>query len=131
MNKIWIVEDNDVIRECLASLLEIEGFQVNAFAEGDTALKYAPENPSGAWPNLVLLDLYTDAMSAQEFVDSLNLLAARLDLRVPKICVVSGAADIEEASHLLNADAFFQKPFNMQELVLYAKKACSLDTVAG
>ncbi|MFL5815907.1 MAG: response regulator [Bdellovibrionia bacterium] len=124
MNKIWIVEDNDVIRDCLTSLLAFESFEVSAFAEGGIALKSASENP-GIWADLVLLDLYTEAMSAQDFVDGLKSLAAQLSLRVPKICVISGAAEIQEISRRLNADFFFQKPFQMQDLVAYAKKACA------
>lgn len=124
MSTVWIVEDNDMIRDCLASLLQMAGFQVSAFAEGGIALQGASEN----WPELVLLDLYTNAMSAQDFVDGLNALASQLSLALPKICVISGAAEIEEISRQLNADFFFQKPFNLLDLVQYTKKACGKTT---
>jgi DNA-binding response OmpR family regulator len=125
MPKVWIVEDNDTIRECLIMFLSMEGFQVEAFSEGRVALQNALENPTKIWPELVLLDLYTDAMSPFHFVQKLSALASQLRKRSPKICVVSAASDIEDISGLLNADSFFQKPFDIPALIHYAKQTCA------
>lgn len=124
MPRIWIVEDNDTIRDCLTAFLNLEGFQVNAYAEGGVALRNVSENPAEVWPELVFLDLYTEALSAYAFVQGLTSLAHRLQRRLPKVCVVSGATDIEMNTRLLNADNFFQKPFDIPELIRYAKQAC-------
>lgn len=131
MPRIWIIEDHDTIRECLKTFLSLEGFEVHAFAEGGGALQCVLEDPERIWADLVLLDLYTNAMSAQEFVQSLNSLALQLQRALPKVCVVSGAADIENISRLLNADFFFQKPFDTLELIQYAKRVCSQTAIVG
>jgi DNA-binding response OmpR family regulator len=131
MARVWIVEDNDTIRECLAVFLKMEGFEVDAYAEGGVALQTASADPAGTWPELVFLDLYTEAMPALDFVEGLNSLALRLQRKPPKICVVSGAADIEELSQSLNADFFFQKPFSTSELIRYARRSCAQVAEAG
>lgn len=125
MTKIWIVEDDDSIRSCLESFLKFEGFPVEAFAEGEVAIQKASENPTDFWADLVFLDLYTDAMPAFEFVQCLKDLATRFKQRMPTICVISGAIDIEKASQSLNADSFFQKPFEILDLIQYAKQVPS------
>jgi response regulator RpfG family c-di-GMP phosphodiesterase len=109
----------------------MEGFGAHAYAEGGAALQDASENSSNVWPDLVFLDLYTEAMSASDFVQGLGSLASQLGLPLPKICVVSGAADIEAISRQLNADFFFQKPFEIPELIEYAKLKCAQEMRAG
>jgi DNA-binding response OmpR family regulator len=120
MTRIWLVEDDDDIRNCLSMLLSIHGFEVQAFADGGSALKKASDDPKLFWTDLVFLDLYTKAMSAFDFVDGLNALAARFKTSMPKICVVSGAADIEKVSVALSADTFIKKPFDLNDLVGFA-----------
>jgi DNA-binding response OmpR family regulator len=120
MKRIWLVEDDDNIRSCLSMLLSVHGFDVHAFADGETAFKMASDDLKAFWPDCIFLDLYTKTMSAFDFVDGLNALAARLMRIRPRLCVVSGAPDIERFSSALCADSFIKKPFDLNDLVQFA-----------
>ena len=86
MNKIMIIEDDQVIREELALLLENEGYQVTAV----TGFAGIPEQVQRSAPSLILLDL---GLPGQ---DGVSLCAdIRKNSRTPIIFVTSrdSAAD--------------------------------------
>ena len=53
MKKILIIEDQDIMRENLATLLELEGFAVTAASDGNSGLESARRDP----PDLILCDV--------------------------------------------------------------------------
>ena len=53
MKKILIIEDQDIMRENLATLLELEGFAVTAASDGKCGLEAARRDP----PDLILCDV--------------------------------------------------------------------------
>jgi CheY-like chemotaxis protein len=65
-NKLLIVEDNDVTREGLATLLRREGFTVELAAHGRQALDYLN---TGARPDVILLDMLLPVLDGWHFLE--------------------------------------------------------------
>ena len=61
---VLIVEDDEDLREMMAQLLTLEGFQTAAVANGREALDYLRAT---AKPNVILLDLMMPVMDGWEF----------------------------------------------------------------
>ena len=112
MNRIYIVEDDDNIRELLIYTLQTQGMEAEGFAL-----------PSDFWkamdkklPNLLLLDI----MLPQE--DGLSILKKiRMNSRTKKLPVIMLTAKGSEYDTVLGldsgADDYIPKPFRMMELL--------------
>ena len=107
---ILVVEDDDVLRDLLKSVLEDEGYLVTAVASGDKAL-CALE--SGALPSLILLDLMMPRFSGWEFL-CVRAKSARLQA-VP--IVVMTALDAAHRGEIA-AEALVTKPFDLDQLLI-------------
>jgi two-component system, chemotaxis family, chemotaxis protein CheY len=108
---VLIVEDDGDLREMMAQLLTIEGFQATTVANGREALEYLN---TGARPDVILLDLMMPVMDGWEF-------ARRLHERTPPlnipILVLSAARLPTERLTVLGARAVLAKPFDVDELL--------------
>jgi CheY-like chemotaxis protein len=111
---ILIVDDHDDIRETLAQVLQVEGYQVATAVNGREALDYLRSHPA---PCLILLDLTMPVMNGWDFryeqLKDPNL------AEIP-IVIVSGT-NHHPGTVSLDALRFFDKPVNIPAL---------LDTVA-
>lgn len=109
---IFIVEDEEDIRELLVFNLEREGFDVRAFASGDEALAQL----STRRPDLMLLDLMLPGTDGVEICRRL-----RQDPAGRSVPVIMVTAKGEESDVVLGlgigADDYITKPFNVRELV--------------
>src|SRR5262245_37545381 len=115
--RVLVVEDDLPTREALALVLRGEGLEVDAAADGATALGRLR---SAAPPGLVVLDLVLPALDgwalrAEMLLDP--LLAA-----VP-VLVCSGAPDLPARAAALRAAGVLVKPFELRDL---AERARSL-----
>jgi DNA-binding response OmpR family regulator len=110
MHRILIVEDEESIRAGLLDLLEIEGYETAAAADGEAALEKARQ-----WkPHLVLLDLMLPKSSGFE-------VCRHLRKHHPDIFVIMLTAKNEEMSKIagleMGADDYITKPFSVSELL--------------
>src|SRR5947209_7656339 len=64
-----IVEDNDVAREGLTSVLRLEGYQVLALTDGQQALAYLR---AGHRPHLILLDMIMPVLDGWRFLEEVR-----------------------------------------------------------
>lgn len=111
MQTIMIVEDDPVIREELAFLLENENYQVLAVSDFETV----PEQVRSACPDLVLLDLGLPGR------DGLSLCAA-IRKTAPVIVVTSRTSALDELQALnLGSDDYVTKPYNIPVLLARIK----------
>jgi CheY-like chemotaxis protein len=71
---VLIVEDDDVIRESLKELLEMEAYHVDQARHGKEAIELlrARSNSALALPFLILLDLNMPVMPGREFLEALQ-----------------------------------------------------------
>lgn len=107
MQTIMIVEDDPVIREELAFLLENENYQVLPVSDFETV----PEQVRSARPDLVLLDLVLPGR------DGLSLCAA-IRKTAPVMVVTSRTSALDELRALnLGSDDYVTKPYNIPVLL--------------
>lgn len=109
MTKVLIIEDEESYRETLAFLLQKEGFEVAAAADGASGL--ASYDRGGA--DIVLLDLMMPGLSGTEVCRQLRTRGS-----VPIIMVTARDSEIDKVVGLeLGADDYVTKPFSHRELV--------------
>ena len=101
---IYVVDDNDAVRDSLTLLLESAGHQVEAFeAAGEALTSCAARRPA-----CIITDIRMPEMDGLEFQE--RLVRSRID--VPVI-VITGHADVPLAVRAMKAGAvdFIEKPF--------------------
>lgn len=109
-NIVYIVDDDDAVRDSLCFLLKSVGITGNGFSSGNEFLEaYDPD-----WTGCILLDIRMPGISGMEVQRQL----AERNCPLP-IIFITGHGDIPmavEAMHL-GAYDFIQKPFHDQELL--------------
>jgi CheY-like chemotaxis protein len=108
--RILLVEDDSGIRESVAEVLELEGYQVSAVSNGSDALEWlAREVP----PDVLLVDLVMPVMSGGELLARL-----KADPRLAGVPSILMTAAIPSAqSPIPAADATLPKPFDLDALL--------------
>ena len=115
---VLIVEDDADLREMMAQLLTLEGYQIEAVANGREALEYLNEAPR---PDVILLDLMMPIMDGWSF-----RLEQRHDPRLAEIPIVVLTATVDPAreAQRLGAVAAFQKPLDLTRLLKLVERYC-------
>ena len=102
-----VAEDDPGVRRLIASLLEMDGWEVREASDGDEAVAMAED-----WhPDAVVIDVMmpgTDGLAA--------LRQLRDDEEDCAVVVVSGRADTEQDAMDAGADDFLAKPFDPEDL---------------
>jgi|SRR5205823_267566 len=114
---ILVVDDDATIREALATLLTMEGYRVDAAANGAEALQAVERE----LPALVILDMHMPMVDGWAFAE-----AARARGFDPPILVVTATAtSAERAAREIAAAGFMAKPFDIAELLEAVEKLCA------
>ncbi len=116
---VYIVDDDDSIRDLLAYALSREGFQTDVFVDGSEVLQKI-RNTLPAHPDLILLDLMMPKRGGYDVIRELQ----ERDFPPVPIIVVTGRhidrAAVEELRAEKNVVDFLAKPLNPSALVLSA-----------
>jgi FixJ family two-component response regulator len=107
---VYVIDDDESIRELLAWLMRRNQIRAEAFANARSFLKaYRPEAPG-----CLILDLYMPGMSGLEL--QVYLKEAGIDMPV---IFLSGRADVAKAVHAVKSGAidFIEKPFDYKKIV--------------
>ncbi len=106
---IALVDDDRNILTSVSIALEAEGFQVNAYADGDEALRGISARPA----DLAVLDIKMPRMDGMELLGRL-----RQSSEMPVIFLTSKDDEIDEALGLrMGADDYITKPFSQRLLI--------------
>jgi two-component system, OmpR family, response regulator ChvI len=109
MPTITLVDDDRNILTSVAMALEAEGFRINTYTDGATALEGLKQNP----PDLAIFDIKMPRMDGMEL---LRRLRQKSDL--PVIFLTSKDEEIDELFGLkIGADDYIRKPFSQRLLV--------------
>jgi two-component system, OmpR family, KDP operon response regulator KdpE len=109
MNRILVVDDEPQLLRALTTNLRARGYEVDAAADGETALEIAGERR----PDLVVLDLGLPGISGHEVIAGLRGWTA-----VPILVLSARDGDIDKIAALdAGADDFVTKPFSIGELL--------------
>jgi DNA-binding response OmpR family regulator len=121
MKHILVVDDDVGIRDLLTAMLEREGYEVSAAADGKEAIRLFRRNPA----ELIITDII---MPEQEGLKTISdLRRAHPEVR---IIAISGGGQYGLGEYLdvataLGADQTFAKPFDRLELVKAVRKLLS------
>ncbi len=118
--KIYIVDDDEAVRDSLCMLLKTDGHEVEAFANAEDFLNACEQGIRGC----IILDFKMPGMDGQALQAELN----RRGLRLPVI-FLSGQGTIPVTVRLIKAGAvdFLTKPVDGAELLASVREALKLD----
>jgi len=115
VKRILVVDDDESLRWVTQAQLQQSGYDVNAAANGDLALKMIQQIP----PDLVITDLKMPGMSGLD-------LLRKIRANYPEILVIMATAfgTVENAVEAMKAGAYdyVMKPVNMDELRLIVSR---------
>lgn len=114
--RVLIVDDEEVIREVCAQILEAEGCRVTTAATADEALRLVDENSFDA----VVTDIMMPDMSGLEL---LQALAGKDGTMGTVVITGMGTSEMASRSDSLGAGEFVVKPFTPNELSEAVRKA--------
>jgi CheY-like chemotaxis protein len=117
---VLVVEDDADLREMIAQLLALEGFQTMTVANGREALSYLRNLHSGAAPDVILLDLMMPEMDGWEFRRH-----QQADPQLAKVPVIVLTALDQNRTREVEAVAFLKKPLDFDRLLTLVRTYCS------
>lgn len=116
MTRIFIVEDDNNIREIETIAMKNSGYQVEGFANGADFLRRLEEST----PDLVLLDIMLPDESGSDIL--MKLRRKGRTARIPVIMVTAKTAEEDMIQGFeLGADDYIRKPFSVMELITRVK----------
>lgn len=115
---VVIIEDDADIRDSIQFVLESEGYQVAAFANGKEAIEGLKDCYE---PCLILLDIMMPVMDGWEFLKARNTLGDTI-VATP-VYIVSAVASDDEALKA-GAKGYIKKPVDIQLLLQVVDKIC-------
>lgn len=108
--KILVVDDDPVIRDMMADILDFEGYSITVARNGYEALQLLRSDQDF----LVFLDIMMPGMSGKELC---AVLEAEPLLRKRHIIVLMSAMDNLEEASSLKVEAILQKPFVVDDVI--------------
>ncbi len=119
MEKILIVDDNEILRYTLSELLEESGFECKAVEDGSIALNEIKDNSYG----LVILDMRLPGMNGLEVLRKIKSTEPSLS-----VIMLTAFGDIKTAVESMKQGAqdFITKPFDNDAMILTIRKAFEL-----
>ena len=106
-SRTLVVDDDEVMRELLAALLDLQGHDVYVVDSGAAALQWLESSPA---PNLVLTDMQMPGMTSSSLVQALRGAIA------PPTLLFGMSGNRPQQPVLDSLDAFVLKPFGYEDL---------------
>jgi len=113
--RILIVDDDDIIRESLATVMESRGFLCTQVANGKLGLEQLEKNEF----DVVVSDIEMPEMNGIELLEAANLLMAQ-----SSFILITAHASVQTAVEALRKGAYdyLLKPLNFEDLVIKIEK---------
>ena len=120
---IFIVDDDDAVRDSLELLLEANGYAVTTFASGTAFLAHLPQARSGC----LLIDVRMPGLSGIEVQQELR----RRQVALPAV-VITGHGDVPLAVQAMQAGAvdFIEKPYSEAAILASVERALAMGSAA-
>jgi FixJ family two-component response regulator len=118
---IYVVDDDEAMRDSMTWLLEGEGYRVACFESAEAFLKARNDAMRGC----IVLDVRMPEMSGLELHEKLDTLGSQLP-----IIFITGHGDVPMAVAALQRGAcdFIEKPFHNEDLLSRVTRALELDS---
>ena len=117
--KVFVVEDDQDIREALAELLESEGYDVTTAENGQIGIDKLSQ--ASQLPNLILLDLMMPVKDGFQFYAEK---AADPNLSAVPVIVMSADGHILDKQKKLQAQAYIKKPVDIDHILNMVDQFC-------
>jgi two-component system, LuxR family, response regulator FixJ len=113
---VYVVDDDNAVRDALSVMLSLEGFQVFGFADGESFLTAVRQHE----PDCIILDVHMPGRSGLDILKELNQRQSAIPL-----FIISGQGDIPMAVDAIKNGAldFIEKPFHPETLVIRIREA--------
>jgi FixJ family two-component response regulator len=113
---VFIVDDDEAVRESLTVLVQAEGLRAQAFPSAEAFLAGGAETASGC----LIVDIHMPGLTGLELQAEL----IRRHIGLPVI-VITGQGDVPKAVAALKAGAvdFLEKPYNVEALLRVVREA--------
>ena len=117
---VFVIDDDDAVRDSLSFLLETHGLKPRAYGSAQAFLDELPLQPEGC----VVTDIRMPGMDGLALMKALGARGARLP-----VIVITGHGDVPMAVRAMKSGAadFIEKPFD-SDLLLIAVRQC-LETI--
>ena len=115
-HNVLIVEDDEDLREMMAQILSLAGFNAATATNGREALEYLRR---GDAPQLILLDLMMPVMDGWEFQRERRRDPNLADVPVVVLSALDEARAADAATH-----EFMKKPLDFERLLQIVKDYC-------
>ena len=119
--KVFLIEDDDSVRDALTSIIAEHGLKIEAFSNGNQFLEsFKPSSKS----EVIVLDMKMPVMTGLELQSKL----AEMQVYIP-IIFISGQSHREEIIQCLKngASDFLLKPFKFEDLLASIDKCLKFD----
>ncbi|MDQ7949097.1 MAG: response regulator [Pedobacter sp.] len=120
---IYVVEDNDDIRELVEYIIECEGLQVKSFANATTFKQHI----QNSLPDLFVLDIMLPDGNGVEICAGLK--QSQATQHIP-VLLMSANTNITYQGKENDADDFISKPFDIDDLVARVKRLLQLSVLS-
>ncbi len=116
MSRILVVDDKELMRDSVATMLTREGWSVQSASNGETALRMISERK----PEVVLTDLQMPEMTGVELLREIR----RFDEQLPVVFMTAfGSVETAVEAMKLGAYDYITKPFNGDQLIATIRRA--------
>lgn len=114
--RVHVIDDDDAVRDSLATLLEASGFAVSAYASATAFLDGVETTPSGC----VVTDVSMPEMTGLELLRRLSDRLAQFP-----VIVLTGEADVPTAVEALKNGALdlIEKPYSAETIIAAVRQA--------
>jgi DNA-binding NarL/FixJ family response regulator len=112
MYSILIIEDDSSYRSMMALVLQMEGFDVRAAADGQTGFSLLREKR----PNLILCDIMMPGMNGHSVLDAVKRDKMLANIPFVFVTALAERADVRRGMSA-GADDYLPKPFSAGELL--------------
>lgn len=112
MKSVLIIEDDNMLRDGVSEILEMEGYQVLAAADGEQGVKLA----LNANPHLILCDV---GLPTVDGLSVLNVLRKHPNTEVIPFLFLTAQTDVKSLMQLtgLQRDRIILKPFDVDQML--------------
>jgi DNA-binding NtrC family response regulator len=121
LNSVLIIDDDEDLRNMLVSILDTEGYQVEAVKNGKEAIKSCEKFHF----DVALIDIELPDIKGTELLERLKKLRPKM-IRI----IITGHPSLENAMKAVNerADGYILKPFEVADLLKLIKRLLSEKT---